>query len=74
MAYPAHLPAQEITVKQRDNISEKAKQVRFVFWNECQTQSQPWHYSSILRRFGELLRVAGVRHPNNVGTHSQASA
>lgn len=62
MAYSAHLPAHEITVKQRDNISEKVEFVRFVFWNEYQTQRQPWHYSSTLRRFGELLRVAGVRH------------
>lgn len=60
--FSSHLPLTEITVKQRDNITEKTELVRFVFLNEYQNQRQPWHYSSTSRRFTELLKVAGVRH------------
>ncbi len=62
MASTAMLPAVDISIKRRDNITVKGDSVRFVFLNEFQSQVSPWHATTALRRFGYLLRRAGVRH------------
>lgn len=54
------LPAVEIEVKQRDNITIKKEQVRFLFRNG--RSKEPWHTSSMTRWFASALRRAGVRH------------
>jgi len=50
----------EIRARQRDNITQKTEQVRFVFLNGA--SSQPWHASSVSRWFTSHLKRAGVRH------------
>lgn len=56
------LSPQEISIKQRNNITEKTERVRFVFFNDLNGDLQPWHASSMLRRFGDILKRAGIRH------------
>lgn len=52
-------PATAVEVVQRDNISVKLEEVRFVFLNE--TTGEPWSYQGFARWFGLLLDAAGVR-------------
>lgn len=56
----AHLPPVAITVLQRDNITTKRENVRFVFRNGI--SGEPWHASSLGRWFTGILKSAGIRH------------
>lgn len=60
MAITADLPAVEIEVKQRDNVTVKKEQVRFLFRNGV--SGEPWHASSVHRWFSGILKRAKVRH------------
>lgn len=62
MQFTKMLPAVDIGIKQRDNTTSKTESLRFVFFNDLPTGVQSWHAASMLRRFGEILRKAGVRH------------
>ncbi len=54
------LPAVEVVVRQRDNVTVKTEQVRFLFRNG--KSHEPWHASSLGRWFTGILKRAGVRH------------
>lgn len=56
----AHLPPVAITVLQRDNITTKRENVRFLFRNGI--SGEPWHASSLGRWFTGILKSAGIRH------------
>lgn len=56
----AALPAVTVEVVQRDNITVKRENVRFVFRNG--QSGEPWHASSVGRWFGGHLKSVGVRH------------
>ena len=58
--HTAMLPQRPITVRQRDNVTERQEAVRLVFLNG--QSRQPWHDSSVRRWFTSHLRKAGVRH------------
>ena len=56
----ADLAPVEIEVRQRDNVTIKNEQVRFLFRNGA--SGEPWHASSVGRWFTSILKRAGVRH------------
>lgn len=56
----SQLPAVTVDVVQRDNITIKREQVRFVFRNG--QSGEPWHASSLGRWFAGHLKSVGVRH------------
>ncbi|MGB4344348.1 MAG: site-specific integrase, partial [Moraxellaceae bacterium] len=49
----------EITIRQRDNVTIKTEQVRFLLRNGA--SGEPRHVSSV-GRFASILKRAGVRH------------
>lgn len=55
-----NLPAITVDVVQRDNVTVKQENVRFVFRNGV--SGAPWHASSLGRWFTGHLKRAGVRH------------
>ncbi|WP_352230885.1 site-specific integrase [Metapseudomonas resinovorans] len=55
-----NLPAVTIEVVQRDNVTTKTEDVRFVFRNGV--SGEPWHASSVGRWFAGHLKRAGIRH------------
>ncbi|MBD8493879.1 Arm DNA-binding domain-containing protein [Pseudomonas syringae] len=59
-AETGELPAVTISVTQRDNVTKKRENVRFVFRND--SSGEPWHASSVNRWFTGHLKRAGVRH------------
>lgn len=54
------LPAVTVEVVQRDNVTKKRENVKFVFRNGV--SGEPWHASSVGRWFTGHLKRAGVRH------------
>ncbi len=54
------LPAVEVAVVQRDNITSKKEKVRFVFRNG--SSGLPWNPASLNRWFTSILKRAKVRH------------
>ncbi|MCY1296531.1 putative defective protein IntQ [compost metagenome] len=55
-----NLPAVTVEVVQRDNVTTKQEDVRFVFRNGV--SGEPWHASSVGRWFTGHLKRAGIRH------------
>jgi len=62
MPHTMMLPATSIEVIQRDNTTKKTESIRFVFLNDLPAGAQAWHANSMLRRFGDILKKAKVRH------------
>lgn len=58
--YTRHLPYITVDVTQRDNISKKRENVRFVFRNG--QSGEPWYGSSLGRWFTTHLKQVQVRH------------
>jgi len=58
--YTGNLPPIAVDVTQRDNISTKRENVKFVFRNSV--SGEPWYGSSLGRWFTSHLKKIGVRH------------
>ncbi|MCY1296449.1 putative defective protein IntQ [compost metagenome] len=59
-AETGELPAVAVEVVQRDNVTKKRENVKFVFRNGV--SGEPWHASSVGRWFTGHLKRARVRH------------
>ncbi len=58
--YTGHLPPIAVDVTQRDNITIKRENVKFVFRDGV--SGEPWYGSSLGRWFTSHLKKVGVRH------------
>ncbi|GAB7527943.1 site-specific integrase [Pseudomonas sp. 3A(2025)] len=56
----SHLPPVTVEIMQRDNVTSKRENVRFVFRNG--QSGEPWYTSSVGRWFKTHLSAVGVRH------------